>query len=365
MSHIERSIYEELELQKPPVSPGRLSRAEKDRLIQRGMHGLYRWYVDRSQSKRNWNPDRSFDWSAFGQDHSPEMIAIVEGFYAVEQYAPDYTAELTRLTRKSYGQSHFQLRWGAEEERHADLWRNMLLFSRRRTPREIEEYTDDLRKSSWTLPFDASIQMLLYTVFQERATQLNYINLAKVGNGKSDKPQFAGDTDPVLAQACRAIAVDEAAHYDFFLEGARLYLYYYPEETLCALVDVLRNFTMPASQIVPNYDAFVEALYAGGIFGRQMYAREVILGALSNLGVNSIRAIERGIKNTRQVPDAEGRMRDTAQFDAATCKGVQFSIVEAAVMSLFDRVGRYEEEVGLSAIDPTCFAPNSWTVGPL
>lgn len=57
-----------------------LSRAAKDRLIQRAFHGLYRWYTDRSQAKRNWNPDRSFDWRAFGQHHSPELIAIVEGF---------------------------------------------------------------------------------------------------------------------------------------------------------------------------------------------------------------------------------------------------------------------------------------------
>lgn len=335
-------------------------------MIARGFHGLYRWYTDRSQTKRNWNPDRSFDWRALGQKHSPELIAIVEGFYAVEQYAPDYTTELTRLTRESYGRANFALRWGAEEERHADLWRNLLLFSRHRTPQQIEEYTTDLRAATWAAPYDSPLHVLLYSVFQERATQINYLNLAKVGRGQSEKPQFAHDADPVLTEACRVIAVDEAAHYDFFLEGARLFLYYYPEETLTALAQVLRDFAMPARRIVPGYDAFVETLYAGGIFGPRIYAREVVPAALKNLGIESVRHIEQGIRRTRQVPDADGRMRDTALFGGAkmrapedeTDAGVDFPFVEAAVRRLFDRVGRYEDKIGLSDIHPTRFVAN-------
>lgn len=364
MPHLEPLILHELELQKPLPAPSILSRAEKDRLLARAFHSLYRWYTDRSQAKRNWNPDRSFDWRKLGQVHSDALIDIVEGFYAVEQYVPDYTAELTRLTRGNYGRSHFQMRWGAEEERHADLWRNILLFSRRRTPQQIDQYTVDLRTSAWTLPFDCPIRMLLYTMFQERATQLNYANLAKVAKGESNKPQFAEDADPVLADMCRIIAIDEAAHYEFFLEGARLYLYYYPDETLHALVDVLRNFTMPASRIVPNYNDFIKTLYDGAIFGPRLYAREVVPIALAQLGVDNIREVERGIKRTRRVPDQGGVMRDTAlinqNVDAFTLGLIQFPVVEAAVVRLFDRIGRYEEEIGLSDLAPTRFLPNSW-----
>jgi acyl-[acyl-carrier-protein] desaturase len=347
------SLIEQIKGERPSFAPSLLNRTEKDRLIQRGFHGLYRWYTDRSQRLRNWNPDCSFDWSVFGQHHSPELIAIVEGFYAVEQYAPDYTAELTRLTRKDYGRANFALRWGSEEEKHSDLWRNVLLASRRRTPEQIERYTDDLRAEAWTAPDEDPLRMLLYTVFQERATQLNYMNLAKVARGESDRPQFAGDADPVLVAACRAIAMDEAAHYEFFLEGARLFLYYYPEETLTALVDVLRNFTMPASRIVPDYDTFIRTLYEGAIFGPGMYAREVVPVALASLGIDSIRGVERGIKHTRLVPDVEGEMRDTAIFRVTdgvdvVGGGVDLSIVEAAVSRLFDRIDRYEREVGLA-----------------
>jgi acyl-[acyl-carrier-protein] desaturase len=299
---LDATLLHELAGQRPRRAPGFLSRAERDRHIARGMHALYRWNVDRSQARRNWNPDRSFDWRAFRKDHSPELLIVLQGFYAVEQYVPDYTAEIVRLVRRSYGRAHFTLRWGAEEEKHADLWRNTLLFSGQRDPAWLEQYGDDLRKAAWELPWDEPVRMLLYTVIQERATQLNYLNIARIARGESDRPQFAGDADPVLLRAATTIAADEAAHYDFFLEGARLYLYYYPEETLRALVDVLRHFVMPAAGLVPDYEGFITALYAGGVFGRRQYGEEVVRPALAQLGVSTIRAVEAGIRRTRRSP---------------------------------------------------------------
>lgn len=356
MIYPERSVREEIDRQRPCVSPELLSRKEKDRCIERGFHGLYRWYVARSQEKRNWNPDRSFDWRDFRKDHSPELITILEGFYAIEQYAPDYTSELLRLLRRSYGRSHFYLRWGAEEEKHADVWRNSLLFSGARTPERIEEYTSDLRNSAWTLPWDDPLHNLVYTVFQERATQLNYLNVAKIARGESDKPELAGDTDPALARVAMTIAADEAAHYNFFLEGTRIFLYYYPEETLNAIVDVLKNFAMPAASLIANYDAFVKAVHSANVFTRRQYGRDVVLPALANLGVTNIKQVEAGIKQSRQVPDEEGQMRDTALFE-----GVDFDVVETTVRRIFARIETYEDEIGLSDLDPTRFVPNIWT----
>ena len=350
-----RSILAELEGQRPHVAPFRLSRGVKDRLIQRGFHGLYRWYVGRSQARRNWDPDRGFAWRALRRDHSPELMSIVEGFYAVEQYTPDYTSKLVNLVRRSFGRSQFQVLWGAEEAKHGDLWRNVLLFSEARRPDWIEQYTSDLRDNAWSLPWDDPLHMLLYTVIQERATQLNYMNTTLIAEGRSTKPWLANDADPVLARAARTIAIDEAAHYGFFLEGARLYLYYDPEATLQALVDVLRHFTMPASDIVPNYDDFIRALYEADVFGRRKYVRDVVQVALDNLGVTTIRALEAGIRQSRRVPDPDGRERETA-----LANGVRFTIIESAVMRLFARIGRYEDEIGLSEIDPTRFVPNDW-----
>jgi acyl-[acyl-carrier-protein] desaturase len=336
-------------------TPALLSRAERQRVVARACHGLYRWYLDRSQTRRNWNPDRSFDWRRLGQGHSPELLAIIEGFYAVEQYAPDYTAELTRLVRGGYSRAQFQMRWGAEEEKHADLWRNVLLFSGGRTPGQIEQYTAELRANAWQTPWDTPLHMLLYTVFQERATQHIYVGVAAVARGQRADPRLAGDRDPVLAEVAETIAVDEAAHFGFYLALARLHLYYFPEETLQALVDVLHYFVMPATTIVPNYDAFVKELYAAELFGPRKYARDVARPALAALGIEAIKEVEAGLRRTRDAPAPDGGMRP-----APALAGCDYDVVESAVRGLFARIGEYEREVGLAEVDPTAFVPCPW-----
>jgi acyl-[acyl-carrier-protein] desaturase len=283
-------------------------------------------------------------------------MAVIEGFYAVEQYVPDYTAALTRLARRSYGQSQFQLRWGSEEARHAELWRNVLLFSRARTPEQMEQYTQDLRANAWLAPFDSPLHMLFYTVFQERATQVVYLNTARVARGEHPGPNFPNDRDPALARAIATIAIDEAAHYDFFLELARIHIYYFPEEALGALVDVFRNFLMPATTIVPNYDAFVKVLYDSRLFGPRVYTRDVAKPALDALGVRSVKAIEAGILRCRETPDQDGGVARRAPPE-----GCQLQIVESAVRRLFERFRRYEDESGLTEVMPSRFVAHAWS----
>ena len=355
--NLDETIVKEIEEQRPPFPAGLLSRQEKDRIIERGIRALYRWYTVRSQASRNWHPDLSFNWRALRTDHSPELNSVIEGFYAIEQYVPDYTSKATHMLRKSYGSSQYQLRWGAEEEKHSDLWRNTLLFLRFRTPEWIEDYMHFLRNEEWPLPWDDALHLTFYVVIQERATQLNYLNLELIAMGKSDKPGFTNSADPVLVKAAKTIARDEAAHFNFFLELARLYLYYYPAQALEALVEVIKHFGMPAMHLLPEESRFAEALYQGAIYGPRQYTRDVLQMTLRHLGIANRKAIDEGIKRSRQVPDPDGNMRDTVIVDA-----LDYHAVETAVMRLFDRVGKHEEKIGLTEIDPTVFVPSGITI---
>jgi len=351
------SIINELKEQRPRFPVGLLSRAEKDRLIERGVAGLYRWYLKRSQASRTWNPDFSFDWPNLRTDHSPLLNHIIEGFYAVEQFVPDYTARAIDLVRDSYGRSHFHIRWGAEEERHADLWRNAMLFLRQRSPDWIREYAQALYTRRWDLPWEDVPHLNCYVVIQERATQLNYLNTALIATGKSDNPELANDVDPVLAHAARTIAIDEAAHYHFFLEITRLYLYYYPADTLRALLDVVNHFSMPALDLIsvlPDVADFEEVTYRAGVYTPRQHIKDVLDVVFKQLGnILDRRALSRGIKRSRQVPDPDGNSRDTALFDL-----FDYSAVEQAVKRLYKRVAQHEEEMGLATIDPTRFVPS-------
>ena len=341
------------EADRPITPPSLLSVAEKDRLIERGFLGLYRWYMARSQETRNWNADKSFDWKSLRTDFTPEVTVILEGFFAVEQYVPDFTASILNTVRRSHGRSHFTLRWGFEEERHADTWENAVLFSKGRTPKQIEEYKYLLRSKEWQAPWDSALYNLIYTVFQERATQLNYLNLAKIVSGKSDKVHLQGNEDPILTKVAQTIAVDEAAHYNFFLECARLFLYYYPEKTLEAIKDVIHHFAMPAYNLVPDWAGFSETVYKAGIYGPRELQRDVIQVVFRNMGIESRKKLEEGIKRTRIVPLEGGGELGTAIWDS-----FDYGLVEGDVRRLYTRVADYEQEIGFADIDPTVFVRN-------
>ena len=341
-------------LDEPKFTPvALLSREERERQMERAFAGLYRWYVARSQIKRNWNPDSSFDWGSLRQDHSPDVVQLIEGFFAVEQYTPDYTSEILQIVRRSNGRSNFQLRWGAEEERHANTWENALLFSRGRSVEQIAHYKWLLRENNWTLPWEDPLHMMVYTVFQERATQMNYLNFAKIARGESDDPAYANDKDPVLASACTLLAVDEAAHYAFFLEGARLALYYQPEETLQAIYDVVTHFAMPAQNIIPNWPQVAETIYRAGVYGPRVFQKDVIAPVFDNLTLTGRKALENGLKKARAIPNDEGEMRLTALWDA-----FDPGEAERSVMRLHDKITDYEKSVGRDALDPLRFQPN-------
>lgn len=346
-------IVRQLEDERPRIPVGMLSRDEKDRQIERGFLGLYRWYVARSQTHRNWNPDLFVNWGEMRQDHSPEMMGILKGFFAVEQYVPDYVSTLLNVIRKSHGRSHFHIRWGSEEEKHAELWYNACLFSGQMTGDDLRDYMTDLRGQQWALPWEDPMHMIFYTVFQERATQVNYLNLGVIARGGSELPQFANDADPILLEACKTIAADEAAHYNFFLEGARLYLYYYPAQAIQAMVDVINHFAMPANNIIPNYDEFSELVYKGGIYGPREHSKDVVAAALKNLGFEGRKAVEAGIRKCRLVPDENGNLRESALFPS-----IDFPHIQSAVKRIFGRITEHEKRAGFDKVDPTIFQPN-------
>jgi acyl-[acyl-carrier-protein] desaturase len=351
-------VVKEVEEQRPPYPVGLLSIEERYRLIERGMLALYRWYVDRSQQTRNWNPDKSFDWRNLRNDHSPTLNHIVEGFYAVEQFVPDYTAKAVNLFRKSYGRSHFQIRWGAEEEKHADLWRNAMLFLGHRDPQWIEDYAHALHNKEWDLPWEDVLHLNCYVVVQERATQLNYLNTVAIAKGQSELPELANDVDPVLAQVAHTIAVDEAAHYYFFTEVLRLWLYYFPAKTLEALLNVVNNFTMPALDLItvmPDQANFEEATFRANVYTPRQHISDVLAVALKNLGLKGRRELTKGIKRSRLVPDEDWNMRDTAIVET-----FDYDTVEQSVKSIYRKVERYEQETGHADVDPTIFVPSGY-----
>jgi acyl-[acyl-carrier-protein] desaturase len=82
---------------------------------------------------------------------------------------------------------------------------------------------------------------------------------------------------------------------------------------------------------------------------------QYVLGVvLKNLGgIVSRKSLAAGIRRSRQVPDPDGNIRDTALFET-----FDYNSIELAVKSVFQRIENHEEEVGLAEIDPTHFVPS-------
>ena len=132
-----------------------------------------------------------------------------------------------------------------------------------------------------------------------------------------------------------------------------MFLYYYPDESLRAIADVIENFGMPAANIIPDYDIFSETVYRAGIYGPRDHAKDVVKVALNALGIEGRKKLEDGIRRMRQVPDENGNFRETAIFE-----GLNFPKVEKDLRRSYDQVIAYEREVGLDEVDPVSFVPN-------
>ncbi len=323
---------------------------QRQRQVDRTIAALYRWYVAKSQPRRFWNPDTDFAWRDIRRDLPEDILRIVQGFYAVEQFIPDYATNLVGLLRRNYGRSQFYLKWGAEESKHADLWQNVLLSTGYRRLEDLEDYSLQLRHRAWELPFDDPLEMLVYTVFQERATQVNYSNLRSLVADSTQHECF----DPVLASACQQIAADEVAHFEFFLSATQIYLYYFPERTLQAIARVLAFFEMPAASIIGDYEPFIQALYQRQLFGKKTYFKEVVCLVCEKLALREVRLIDRVAKQIRNpLLHEDGlppRPQDIFSFEA----------VQTSMITLFIRLGRFEHSARIDRMFDTGFIPHCW-----
>jgi acyl-[acyl-carrier-protein] desaturase len=137
----------------------------------------------------------------------------------------------------------------------------------------------------------------------------------------------------------------------------RLYLYYYPAQTMHALLEVINHFAMPALDLIdimPDLADFEESTYKAGIYTPRQHMQDVLGVVLKNLGgIVSRKSLAAGIRRSRQVPDPDGNIRDTALFET-----FDYNSIELAVKSVFQRIENHEEEVGLAEIDPTRFVPS-------
>ncbi|MBA3820112.1 MAG: acyl-ACP desaturase [Deltaproteobacteria bacterium] len=240
-----------------------------------GFRALYRNFFDHAEKKRRWNVVDGIPWADVKHRAVDEdLVEILEAFYSVEMYLPDYSSKLIALNRQNHGMAWFLTNWCYEESKHSMVIEEWLIRSGRRTPQEMERLNDRLLSAEWNLPFETPRRMLIYSMFQELATQLNYVNLSKLTSP-------AGD--PALQKLILLIASDEGLHHRMFVDCVKEYLTADRTGTVDDIAFVLQHFEMPAHDLIPDWQRKGEMIERHRIYGGRQFVMRVLLPTLKAL----------------------------------------------------------------------------------
>lgn len=275
-----------------------LTPAGRQKLIEDEFLAGYMAYFRKAEDTRRWRVHKDIPWEKCNPNVADDVTTMVEGYFAVESYLPDYTSKALDMIRKSRGRAWFTANWGYEESKHAMAWETWLTTSGKRTEQQMREYSEFLAEKEWNMPYDTPRIMMVYQMVQERATYLNYHNLAARVEER--------ENDPALATALRIISKDEIAHHGFFYKGIQIYMKYEPAETLDDIKHVLSTFAMPARDFLYNWKEFEDVVAKAGIYGAREHVKDVQNPILNALGYENRRDLERAALRLRIAPENIG-----------------------------------------------------------
>ncbi|WP_433688065.1 acyl-ACP desaturase [Micromonospora carbonacea] len=246
-------------------------------LSEKDLYRRYMEFFEIAERKRRWSVFDDLPWDLADRTvHNPELALCAETFCAVESYMPDYVAEGLNLVRESFGQAWWHVNWGYEEAKHALSLREYLVRTGQRTAEHMLDFEAEALSRRWKLPFPTIRQMVCYGALQEKTTWMIY-------RRQMVAAREAGDE--LLASVYRFISRDEAAHGGFYLDVIGACLAQDRDGTIADLHRVSSRFTMPAYDLIPDYDRRVEVMRSIGI-NRTVFLREVFLPMLNRVGVS-------------------------------------------------------------------------------
>ncbi len=246
--------------------------------LEEAFYRLYREFFDQAERKRRWSIRDDVPWHQVNRAMPPEVANVVESFFAVELYLPDYITKALALpqVRASRGRAWFHANWGYEESKHSLALGDWLLRSGLRSEEQMADLEGQVFDHEWGLPHDSPLGMILYGMTQELATWLNYRNLRR----RVD--EFG---DPALSRLLGYISVDERCHHDFYKQIALLYLERDRGGTLEELRRVLHSFAMPALHMLADSRQRAAAVRSLDIYNEDIFFRDVLRPLLAALGV--------------------------------------------------------------------------------
>jgi acyl-[acyl-carrier-protein] desaturase len=179
--------------------------------------------------------------------------------------------------------------WAYEESKHARAFEEWLLRGGHRTADDLNDLTDEMwGAGSWEMPHDTDRKMLIYQTLQEAMTRLVYSRF---------RHKAQGEGDGALVDVLRHLASDEQAHYGFFRDCVKLWLEEDPEGTTDDIYTVLLTFSMPAGQLIPEYETRDRLIDTLRISSAELFVTKVWLPVAAALGVDPIPPLLRPLRD--------------------------------------------------------------------
>ena len=243
-----------------------------------GMYRVFRDYFDLAEKKRRWNIRDDVPWAQCNRSLNPALADVVETFCAVELYLPDYLSKLIPQVRANRGRAWMLANWGYEECKHSMVLEDWLLRADMRSDEQIADMHNEVFSHEWDLPYDNARGMLVYTVFQEVATRIHYIRLADIVRREGGCP--------ALERALHLVAIDEAAHGDFFRRLVSIYLEYDRPGTLEQVRRVVNTFRMPSVHLLSDGKQRMNEVKDFNIFTDEIFFSQVYQPVMTRLGIH-------------------------------------------------------------------------------
>jgi acyl-[acyl-carrier-protein] desaturase len=239
---------------------------------------LFREFFDLAERRRRWSIADDVPWEQCNRSLNPAIAEVVQTFCCVELYLPDYLSKLIPQVRAVRGRAWFLANWGYEESKHSMVLEDWLLKSGMRTEEKIADMHGEVFSHEWELPYDNARGMLIYTVFQELATKLHYTRLCEIVRREGGCP--------ALEKTLSLVAVDEAAHADFFRRLTAVYLEYDREGTLEQMRRVVNSFQMPSVHMLTDGMQRANEVKDLNIFTDEIFLQQVFEPVIAKLGVS-------------------------------------------------------------------------------
>ena len=225
-------------------------------------------------SAHEWFPHEYVPWGrgrdtngdgSWGDDLSLEpaaRIALTVNLLT-EDNLPLYFAELTRLGGGDPW-AEWARRWTAEEGRHSIVIRDYLMLTRAIDPVALERARMRQVCSGAVPAFNDVTDALVYTTLQELATRISHRNTGKLL------------TDPMGIAVMNRVASDENLHHLFYRDLASAAIELAPSDMVRAIDRVVRNFSMPGTDI-DDFAAHARIMAKAGVYSLAIHHDQILV----------------------------------------------------------------------------------------